>query len=1054
MHRLTMLTLAALVLCAQASAVDAPRALVAETDVAGSDGTTIVLDWVDTNGGSVATIVERSTDNRHYAPIAEVPAGQVRYEDTGLDHGQLFLYRVHPKGAPTQRSNWNFAATTPAEPFVEGEGGPEFCWARVETSGDVAITWLDPLIGEEYYVVERRAGTGDYVEIARLPPDTTSYTDTGLNASGAVAYRVRALVLGPDVDSDGDEIPHYSAAATTLVIGYVSDLPVPDGLGATQVHTSQVELSWDAVAGATGYLLEVSKDRGKTYATLGTTDGATSFTHIGTFIGMEYRYRIRATDADGVSLPSSALVLTPSVDTGVACPTDLVASENADGDIVLTWSDNADNETGYAIEQRSGSATWERIATVGADITTYTADGYPWDYYRVQALGVDGDSRYSWPDKASGGPAQAGPTGLAVTGRTTSSITLSWTPADGYVNQSVQRSHDGGPFRTIAFLGSSDTSYTDWELPTATTYSYRIVLTGQSTLASDPIATSTKTASGTPDAPSLLAATAVAREQINLLWNDRSDNETGFEIQRAPDGGSFSTVATVAANVHGWCDTGLSAGATYDYRVRATSASGDSGWSGSDGATTLANDPVIDHADTQHPTYRALEITGTAANDSIHIAAAGQDLTVTANGNSVVHTGPYQVIIVRGGAGADSIELAKSVTQRAYLYGDEHDDSLTTAGSGRCFLVAVGGGADILVGNGVDSTYWCDPLDTVEASPRERHWQRVHCIERFEPFWTRDPSKSKFITTEPDGREWNDSADWPHSGINEAARYPDAPFWGDSPVMFDVNQGLLQNCPLTGYYQCVADQQPERIADAAIPLGDGTYAVHCGDGASAVYARVDGDVGSGWMGTLGPQGQQWFLILEKVYSGFGMPSHKPSATTAGPLPNGQSLYFEGDPEKLYDLIRGALDRDEIVLCWTTGDPLDVPTVRQGHNHGIVEAYRDETGEPHVIIRNPYGVNITGWDSWPLHRTNGLMRMSVAHLQGNFISGSISSWAPASRCISLQVSEPGPVPLPIEAVLEPGPMRVTPDDDETHTFTGLAPTAEHRIRPESIIGGNG
>jgi Zn-dependent metalloprotease len=80
-----------------------------------------------------------------------------------------------------------------------------------------------------------------------------------------------------------------------------------------------------------------------------------------------------------------------------------------------------------------------------------------------------------------------------------------------------------------------------------------------------------KTALGpAPNAPSNLIATAVSATQINLTWDDNSDNETGFKIERKKVGGTFAQVGTVAANVHTYNNTsGLTADTAYTYRVRA-----------------------------------------------------------------------------------------------------------------------------------------------------------------------------------------------------------------------------------------------------------------------------------------------------------------------------------------------------------------------------------------------------------------------------------------------------------------------------------------------------
>jgi fibronectin type 3 domain-containing protein len=91
-----------------------------------------------------------------------------------------------------------------------------------------------------------------------------------------------------------------------------------------------------------------------------------------------------------------------------------------------------------------------------------------------------------------------------------------------------------------------------------------------------------------PAAPSNLAASAVSTSQINLTWTNNATNQTGFKIDRSTDGVNFTTLATVTATSYSDA-SGLSAGTTYYYRVRATNASGDSANSNVASATTLAN---------------------------------------------------------------------------------------------------------------------------------------------------------------------------------------------------------------------------------------------------------------------------------------------------------------------------------------------------------------------------------------------------------------------------------------------------------------------------------
>lgn len=88
--------------------------------------------------------------------------------------------------------------------------------------------------------------------------------------------------------------------------------------------------------------------------------------------------------------------------------------------------------------------------------------------------------------------------------------------------------------------------------------------------------------------PTNLNATSVSTSQINLSWQDNSNNETTFQIERSttssPSG--FSLYATVNANQTSYSDNGLNPNTQYWYRVRACCNTTYSGYSGTSSATT------------------------------------------------------------------------------------------------------------------------------------------------------------------------------------------------------------------------------------------------------------------------------------------------------------------------------------------------------------------------------------------------------------------------------------------------------------------------------------
>lgn len=92
-----------------------------------------------------------------------------------------------------------------------------------------------------------------------------------------------------------------------------------------------------------------------------------------------------------------------------------------------------------------------------------------------------------------------------------------------------------------------------------------------------------------PYTPENLQAAAQNRNKILLTWEDHSDNEAGFAIERKTGtAGTWTQITTVGANTLSYLNMGLNQNTTYYYRVRAyNSANEFSPYSNEEYATTF-----------------------------------------------------------------------------------------------------------------------------------------------------------------------------------------------------------------------------------------------------------------------------------------------------------------------------------------------------------------------------------------------------------------------------------------------------------------------------------
>jgi len=209
-------------------------------------------------------------------------------------------------------ANWNFTLTTNSTPLPPP--APASMSAAVAGPGQISLTWSAAATATGYIV--SRDGT------ALATNSTTTYTDSGLTLNTTYCYSVMAT----------NSLGNSSATAAPCVT--LQAPAAPTYLTATAVATNQINLAWNAVANAGGYILSRN-------STAITTTLTPSFADTSLTANTSYCYTLIATNAAGHSAASVAQCATtlsnnPSFCLGRTCvtPAPLVQGQS----VTITYS--------------------------------------------------------------------------------------------------------------------------------------------------------------------------------------------------------------------------------------------------------------------------------------------------------------------------------------------------------------------------------------------------------------------------------------------------------------------------------------------------------------------------------------------------------------------------------------------------------------------------------------------------------------------------------------------------------------------------------------------